>query len=133
MMSFTKSRFNHKIDYELTRYANKRFCRVIGGAGKLLNYFIIQWKPESIITYADMRYSQGNLYIKLGFNFDGITEPNYGYVIDGKIQSRQKYQKHKLEKKLEFFDSNLTEEQNMKLHDYYRIYDCGNMTFKMTI
>ena len=35
---------------------------------KLLKYFERNYKPKSIITYADRSYSQGNMYKQLGFN-----------------------------------------------------------------
>ena len=40
-----------------------------------------------------------------------------------------KYQKHKLKDKLQIFDPNLTEWQNMQLNGYDRIWDCGNFVF----
>ncbi|QQV87837.1 hypothetical protein [Campylobacter phage CJLB-7] len=33
--------------------------------------------------------------------------------------------KHKLKDKLEKFDPNLTESENMKLNGYNRVWDCG--------
>lgn len=45
------------------------------------------------------------------------------------LESRQKYQKHKLKNKLEKFDPNLTEWENMQMNGYDRIWDCGNLVF----
>ena len=39
------------------------------------------------------------------------------------------FQKHKLKDKLENFDSDLTEVENMINNGYNRIYDCGNLKF----
>jgi len=128
-MSFAKSRFNKNYEYELVRFANKLNTSVIGGASKLFKRFINEVKPESIISYADCRYSNGNLYEKLGFIYDDLTKPNYGYIINDIIESRQKYQKHKLNKLLENFDSNLTEVQNMNNHGYHQIFDAGNLRY----
>jgi len=37
--------------------------------------------------------------------------------------------KHNLKDKLQIFDPNLTEWQNMQLNNYDRIWDCGNFVF----
>ena len=44
--------------------------------------------------------------------------------------SRLQFQKHMLESKLEIFDSNLTEWENMQLNGYDRIWDCGNYVYE---
>ena len=56
VMTFGKPRFNKNYEYELIRYATSK--HVIGGAGKLLKYFERNYKPKSIITYSDRRFSQ---------------------------------------------------------------------------
>ncbi len=39
------------------------------------------------------------------------------------------FQKHKLKDKIDIYDSELTEYQNMLNNGYDRIWDCGNCTF----
>jgi hypothetical protein len=56
VMTFGKPRFNKNYEYELIRYATSK--HVICGASKLLKYFERVYKPKSIITYADRRFSQ---------------------------------------------------------------------------
>lgn len=127
--TFGKSRYDKQYQYELLRYCNKLDTTVIGGAGKLLNHFVKNHKPTSIISYADRRWSKGNLYEQLGFNFSGNTYPNYYYFHrsnSSKLFSRQQFQKHKLQDKLEYFDSNLIEWENMIKNGYDRIWDCGH-------
>jgi len=43
-----------------------------------------------------------------------------------KVWSRNKFQKHKLEKQLDSFDPVKTEWENMKDNGYDRFWDCGN-------
>ena len=132
VMTFTKSRFNKKYEYELSRYATISNFTIIGGAGKLLKYFERNFNPKSIVTYADRRWSKGNLYFKLGFKLDHISTPNYFYVKNQHRFSRIQFQKHKLENILENFNPNLSEAQNMKNNGYGKIYDCGNLVFEKT-
>ena len=90
-------------------------------------------KYKSIITYADARYGIGIGYHKCGFKFIGTTSPGYSYIKTGtrKRLSRLQFQKHLLEHKLEMFDENLTEWENMQLNGYDRIWDCGNFVYEI--
>lgn len=46
IMTFGASRFNNQYQYELIRYCNKPYIRVIGGAEKLFKQFIKDHNPE---------------------------------------------------------------------------------------
>jgi hypothetical protein len=113
--------------YEMLRFCNKLNISVIGGADKLLQYFIKTHNPKEIISYADRRWSQGNLYKKLGFNFIHNSKPNYFYVLKGKRENRFNYRKDVLVK--EGYDKNKSEHQIMLDRGIYRVYDCGSMRY----
>ena len=132
VMSFSKPRFNKKYEYELIRFASKRNYTVIGGASKLWKYFVNKYNPNSVITYANRRFSNGDLYYKLGFTFLEKTSPNYFYFKPNefKLYSRVKFQKHKLNDILEVYDENFSEAENMFNNNYRRIFDCGNLKFE---
>jgi len=129
LLSMCPSRFNHYYEWEILRFCNKLNSNVVGGFSKLLKFFISRFKPKSIITYADARFGHGKVYTKNGFNRIGHSKPNYFYINNMKRESRQKYQKHKLEKLLKTFNPNLTEWENMKINGFDRIWDCGNYVF----
>jgi hypothetical protein len=129
-LSFSKSRFNKNLEYEITRFANSLNVTVIGGFSKLLNYFSKNYYPKSVITYADKRFSVGTLYLKNGFTFLRESKPNYFYMKNYRNpESREKYQKHKLKSILPIYDESLSEWQNMKNNKYDRVWDCGNLVF----
>jgi predicted acetyltransferase len=117
--------------YELLRFCNKLDTNVIGGASKLLNYFIKNYNPKEIISYADRRWSNGNLYEKLGFEFVHNSKPNYWYINDNVREYRFKYRKSELVK--DGFDSKKTEKEIMFDRGVLRIYDCGNKKYKLII
>lgn len=71
----------------------------------------------------------GNLYSAIGFKLDKISPPNYWYFKRSKLESRVKYQKHKLKHLLETYDETKSEVQNMHDNGYGRIFDCGNLVF----
>jgi len=117
-------------EYELLRFCNKLNTNVLGGASKLFKYFINNYNPKEITTYADRSHSNGNLYEKLGFEFVKKTVPNYYYIINRIRYHRFNYRKDKLVK--EGFDSNKTEHEIMLERNIYRIYDSGNLKFKLS-
>jgi hypothetical protein len=107
---------------------------IVGGASKLLKHFERAFLPNKLISYADRRWSKGDVYYKMGFSFTRNTPPNYWYFYkkraDKPLHHRYKFAKHTLEKQLETFDPNLTEWENMKKNHYDRIWDSGNMLFE---
>jgi len=130
LMTFIKLRKKlnkNEDEYELLRFCNKLNTNVVGGASKLLNYFIKNYNPSLIMSYADRSWSHGDLYNKLGFEFVGKTQPNYYYVIDGIRHHRFNFRKDKLVK--EGYDSNKTEHEIMLDRKIYRIYNSGNLKF----
>ena len=129
MMTFGRSRFNKTVQYELLRFATKCGVNIIGGASKLHNYFICNYKPTSIISYCDLRYGTGELYKVLGYKFERYSLPNQFYFKRNnsqKLYSRHVFQKHKLSSRLKSFDPLLTSWDNIVNNGYDRIWDCGN-------
>jgi hypothetical protein len=133
LMIFNKSRLGigKKHDgYELSRFCNKLNFSVVGGASKLLKHFIKEYNPKTIISYADRRWSQGDLYKSLKFKEISINKPNYWYIFGKHRKHRFGFRKDKLIK--EGYDGNKTEHEIMLDRGIYRIYDCGTITYKLT-
>lgn len=131
VMTFGKPRFNENYDWELIRFASLLGVQVIGGAGKMLSFFRKKY-AGSIISYADRRYSNGGLYLAIGFRLDHETDPSYCYVRGNIVYSRYQCQKKNLPNVLgDGFDENLTEEENMEFNGFAKLYDCGNYVFVM--
>lgn len=128
VMTFAKPRFNKNYNWELLRYVTVANFNIVGGASKLLAYFRKNYLG-SIISYADRRWSNGNLYRKLGFEELSPSTPSYFYTKGSEVISRFGAQKHKLRKLLKNFDESKTEKENMLANGYNRIYDCGNRVF----
>ena len=113
--------------FELLRFCNKLNTTVIGGASKLFKHFIKKYDPKEVISYADRRWSEGNLYTNLGFEFLSKSIPNYYYTKGLIRENRFKFRKSELIKK--GFNPDKTEKQIMIDQGYYRIYDCGTLKF----
>ena len=121
LMTFGKSRFNKNYEFELLRFCSKLGTNVVGGGSKILSLF-----KHPLITYADRRFSEGNGYLKMGFEFSHSTEPGYFYTDGNRTWSRFKFQKHKLKDVLPIFDETKPEMENMFNNGYRIFYDCGN-------
>jgi hypothetical protein len=130
LMTFGKNRFKKNTDeIEMIRFCNKLNINVIGGASKLIKYFQNAYNPSNIISFADRRFSQGNLYDKLGFQNKQFTPPSYFYWKNSKILNRMSCQKHKLNKLLDIFDDTKSEYINMIDNGYRRVWDCGHIKY----
>ena len=145
--------------YEWVRYANRSALRIVGGMGKLLNHFVVVEKPDEVMSYADIDWSDGDVYRKLGFKQIGETSPVMFYVnsdtyerIPGKKLLRDKkyivadndsVQGDMKEKTLqdnpaeENLDNNMQEKfpprenlpKNLPLGRYISIFNSGNLKF----
>ena len=113
-------------EWNLSRFCNKLDYSVIGGASKLIKFFVDVYQPTRIISYADKGWSRGNLYEKLGFMKSYETNPDYKYIVDGFRKHKSGFRKSKLM-------TNLSESQYMKKSQIKRIWDCGKMKFEMIL
>lgn len=118
--------------WELSRFCSLCNHQILGGASKLLKYFKEHYQNDiPIISYADRRWSTGDLYKTLGFEFVHYSSPSYWYTKDYKNRHhRSKFMKHKIISK---FDSNpsKSEWEIMKENGYDRIWDCGTSKWIM--
>ncbi len=114
--------------YELLRFCNKLNHSVVGGGSKLFKYFLLNFNPIKIISYADKRWSKGNLYNKIGFVKTNDTINNYYWIVNDNREYRFKWRKDILVKK--GYDENMTEVEIMNSLGYFRIFDKGNIKFE---
>ena len=129
IMTFDHSEGRKKMninEWNLSRFCNLLNTNVIGGASKLLNFFIKTYKPIRVISYADMDWSIGDLYNKLGFIAVHDTLPDYKYIINNKRIHKSRFRKSKL-------DTNKTETMYMKSNNIEKIWDCGKRKYELKI
>jgi hypothetical protein len=109
--------------WELSRFCSKINYKVIGIASKLLCYFERNYNWKEIFSYADRRWSSGEVYDAIGFTFTGVSSPNYWY-----IKNKRRLHRFALRKNREDYQE-LTEWQNRQLQGWNRIWDCGNLKY----
>ena len=113
--------------YELTRMATKNNYLCHGVCGKLFKYFVDNYHPLYIKSFADRRWtinSESNLYTALGFKLDEILKPDYRYVVGNQRLHKFGFRKQKLSKKYNF-PLSMTEKEMCNSLGFYRIWDCG--------
>ena len=131
------SYFSNKDELYITRYATSLNFSVMGGFSKMLKHIEKVYETATIISYADKRFSNGAVYEKNGFVKEKESSPSYWYFKNGKANiliNRRSFQKKYIEKKFKngdfaFYDSNLTEYENMLKNNYDRIWDAGHIKY----
>lgn len=104
-------------EWELTRLCSLKNHNVAGGFNKLLMYFEKTFKPRSLLSYANRRWSNGGVYEELGFEFNYSTEPNSFYF---------KHNQPFIVYSADQFD---VQKEIMFDNDYRLFYDCGSKVY----
>ena len=116
-------------EWELTRFASDNNFIVRGAGGKLLSFFIKNFNPSSIKSFADRRWTvkaDDNLYTKLGFTLDEILDPDYRYVLKSNPERIHKFNfRKKLLNKKYGLPLTMTESEMAKEIGAFKIWDCG--------
>jgi len=121
LMTFDQFEGRKKMEengWNLNRFCNKLNHLVVGGASKLLNYFIKVYKPNRIVSYADRDWSSGDLYQILGFDKVYQTDPDYKYLFKGVRIHKSRFRKS---------FTNISE----SVLDIPKIYDCGKIKYEL--
>ena len=146
LMTFSKNRYSDE-DYELVRFSIRRDFIVRGAASKLLKQFRRDFPGKSIMTFADRRYSQGNIYENLGFEKEYILGPQYKYFKNGLVFHRMYFQKKNIEKLyknyidkkidtsgfglIKKYNCDFTARENLILNGIHKIYDSGHIKYTL--
>lgn len=104
---------------------------VAGGASKLLKQCILWAKSQGylkIISWSDNRWSEGNVYKKIGFDLEKKLSIDYSYIKGGK-----RYKKHSLKKTATEKTLNKTESALRESQGYGKIWDCGKIRWVLKI
>lgn len=115
--------------WELCRFCTDTRVRIPGIASRLLSYFKHHYEWTEIYSYADRRWSVGNMYERIGFARTSTTAPDYFYIVNGVRKHRWNYRKDVLPSKLTSFDATVSEYQNMVDNGYWRVWDCGSYKY----
>jgi hypothetical protein len=133
LMVFDEALPSRSHDLELVRFCSLAGYNVIGGASKLLAHYRKNHKGKELVTYSDNRWSDGNFYLNIGFEFTGDVRPRFYYVgpyTKWKIKHRFNFTKKRIQKIFNDY-RDLTESELAKENELYRIWDCGHKKFSL--
>lgn len=134
VMTFKNGGINRE-GWELNRFATNPLYNYCGVGGKLFKYFLKEYNPNKVVSFADRRWGiqEKNIYSQNNFIIKHITALSYAYfnrfeknvstlyhkLLFNKNSILKKYGTHyNINKKM-------TESEMMKILGYDRIYDCG--------
>ena len=116
--------------FVLNRLCFKANTTVVGGASKL-NKALESWAKINgymeILSWSDNRWSDGGIYVALGYELQSEMPPDYFYFDNkGNTYSKQSCQKKNLIKKGAIGNTEFEMAQSL---GYDRIWDCGKKTW----
>lgn len=118
----------NKGSYNLTRYATSK--HVVGGHSKLVKDFERTHEFKSLVTFADLTFGDGDLYIKTGWAYDKLLRPDYSYLRSGRRQHKFNYRVQRFREDPNLiFEEGKTERQLAEINNLKRIYDAGKLRF----
>jgi hypothetical protein len=109
--------------FNLNRYAAS--CRIPGGFSKLMKHFQQHHQWNQIKSFADLRWSTGDLYSQSGFLLDGLVAPDYQYVVGANRVHKFNFRHSSGLRHLPNYDPSKTESQLMDEAGIHKIYNCG--------
>ena len=117
--------------WDLNRFASDNNYRCQGIGGKLFKYFVTNYNPIEIKSFADKRWTtdyKNNIYIKLGFKEIEHLSPNYTYC-NPQTHPNKRFHKFGFRKTILSKKFNLpielSETEMVQTIGYDRIWDCG--------
>ena len=128
-MAFNHQRGTNKV--ELIRFCSDQYSRS-GLFSRMLKFSIKENHYTEILSFADLRYSMGEVYSRNGFRKVGIISPDYSYIIKKTTAHKSNFTKKKISKKFGIDMSTMTERQAMDELGFPRLYDCGKLKFVWT-
>lgn len=66
--------------WEIVQFCTKLNTSVVGGASKLLKYFISRYHPSKLMTTSARSHTTGEMFKLLGFQIESRSEPSYQWV-----------------------------------------------------
>jgi len=105
-------------EWNLSRFCCQLGVSVVGGASKMLSFFIKNYSPKRIVSYSDISWSGGDLYQKLGFSRLSDSNPDYKYIVNNKRLHKSGFRKSR---------TGISE----NLLEYSKVWDCGKTKFEL--
>lgn len=133
LMTFGKSRYNKKFQYEWLRYTSSKI--VHRGVSAMFKYFVDKYNPESIISYCDKSKFNGKMFEYLNFICNKQPNPSCHYYNTKTFKHYTLNEVNKLGAcrilDIPQIDRSTGKTNNdiMLENGYLEVYDCGQATY----
>lgn len=132
VMSFKREKIGSN-KWELTRFASDNNYVCCGVGGKLFKYFVKNYGPSEIKSFADRRWStilRTTIYDLLGFKLEKTLKPDYYYINNsGKRLHKFSCRKQRIIGKSENLNMSMKETEMTRQLNLYRIWNCGLLKY----
>lgn len=131
VLTLGKSRYTSD-EYEIVRYCLDPSYIVMGGFFKLFKHALKDIKSGSkIVSYMDLnkRLRASNVYETHGFQFDGLTKPDYVWVKRHGTETLSRYNTTKSKLAKEGYDTSKSEVEIMRERGYFRVFGSGSKRY----
>ena len=125
-MAFNRQRGTNAV--ELIRFCSSGSTHA-GMFSKMFKHAINENAYDEVISFADLRYSMGEVYFRNGFEMVKEISPDYRYVVRDRTYHKSTFTKTGIAKKFKIDMAGITEKEAMTSMGYHRIYDCGKLKF----
>ena len=135
VLTVGKSRYTSD-EYEIVRYCMDPNVVVIGGFSKLFKRVLKDIESGSkIVSYMDLnkRLRASNVYEKHGFQFDGLTRPDYFWVKRYGTETLSRYNTTKSKLAKEGYDASKSEVEIMRERGYFRVFGSGSKRYVFVV
>ena len=135
VLTLGKSRYTSD-EYEIVRYCLDPNYVIMGGFSKLFKHALEDIKVGSkIVSYMDLnkRLRASNVYENNGFQFDGLTRPDYVWVKRYGTETLSRYNTTKSKLIAEGYDASKSEVEIMRERGYFRVFGSGSKRYVFVV
>lgn len=135
VLTLGKSRYTSD-EYEIVRYCLDPNYVIMGGFSKLFKHALEDIKVGSkIVSYMDLnkRLRASNVYENNGFQFDGLTRPDYVWVKRYGTETLSRYNTTKSKLVSEGYDASKSEVEIMRDRGYFRVFGSGSKRYVFVV
>lgn len=125
-MAFNKQRGTSEI--ELIRFCSNGLVYP-GMFSKMFKAAISKTAWGRVISFADLRYSEGDVYAANDFELVGEHSPDYRYFKQLRTYHKSTFTKKNIARRFDIDMTGKTEREAMNDLGYSRIYDCGKLKY----
>ena len=135
VLTVGKSRYTQD-EFEIVRYCMDPNVIIMGGFSKLFKHILKDIKTGSkIVSYMDLnkRLRSSNVYENHGFQFYGLTKPDYVWVKRHGTETLSRYNTTKSKLAKEGYDASKSEVEIMRERGYFRVFGSGSKRYVFVV